>query len=235
MSVPPKCGDEVLLPPRYLGPVSYFAAIAAHRKAVVVDSMRFDKRCKDTHRCIIADTHGPVRLTVPIEKPVSMTAARWSDIVISAHDAWWHQHWVSLQSAYGRTPFFEYYVDDFARFFTAEAAGRRLTDWLHEIDRTLLRLLQIDTEVRFGSETDGGPGAADWCRGIPAGFRQIPEYYQVRQQKFGFLPDMSVVDLLFNMGPEAALVLDRIVGAVRASSMPAIDREYRAGSAGGGV
>ncbi len=210
MSMSPKRGDTILLPPRYLGSVSYFAAIASYRRAIVDDSMRFDKRSKVVHRCEIADTHGPVKLTVPIEKPVSMTAARWDDIVISAHGAWWHQHWVSLQSAYGRTPFFEFYADDFAPYFTAEAAGRRLTDWLHGLDRTLLRLLHIDTDVKFCSAIAEELDAVDCRRGNMPDFQQIP-YYQVRQEKFGFLPDMSVVDLLFNMGPEAALILDAMV------------------------
>lgn len=210
MNAPVKTGEAIILSPRYLGSVRSFAAISAHRHAVIDTTMRFDKRRKEVHRCTIADTHGPVRLTVPIEKPVSMTAARWEDIVISSHGAWWHQHWTALQSAYGRTPFFEFYADDFAPFFTSGAAGQKLTEWLEGIDRLMLGLLQIDTEVTFGEVSNGD--ASDY-RYKPVDFITDVAYYQVRQQKFGFLPDMSVADLLFNMGPEAPLVLDAMASA----------------------
>ena len=229
MSYAPKILDGIILAPRYLGSVEYFAAIAASRRAVIDTSLSFDKRRKETHRCEIADTHGPVRLTVPIEKPVSMTAARWSDIVISAHDAWWHRHWVTLQSAYGRTPFFEFYADDFAPLFTAAAAGRQLTQWIEDLDRLLLKYLQIDTEVTYGAP---GEFTGTDCRrkSLPE-IRPVP-YYQVRESKFGFLSGMSAVDLLFNMGPEAALVLDE---TVRAYAESGAARECRDGSCGAGA
>lgn len=196
----------IVLPPAYLGSVEYYAAMAAFPQATVDWGMKFDKRMKTAHRCDVADTHGVRQLTVPIVKPLSMSGARWSDIVISPHGAWWHVHLETLKSAYGRTPFFEYYLDEFERFYTSERAGERLADYCKGLDALLRRLMGVETAVR-----DDAPAIADGfdCRGrIPAGLVNTIPYYQVRSLSQGFLPGLSVVDLLFNMGPESIFILE---------------------------
>lgn len=196
----------IVLPPAYLGSVEYYAAMAAFPQATVDWGMKFDKRMKTAHRCDVADTHGVRQLTVPIVKPLSMTGARWSDIVISSHGAWWHVHLETLKSAYGRTPFFEYYLDEFERFYTSERAGERLADYCKGLDALLRRLMGVETAVR-----DDASAVADGfdCRGeIPAGLVNTIPYYQVRSLSQGFLPGLSVVDLLFNMGPESIFILE---------------------------
>ena len=117
----PRCNDgTLLLPPRLFGSTAYYAVMALYGSAVIDTSMHFDKRAKLTHRYSIADANGAVDLTVPIEKPDKTTGSTWRDIRISGHGQWWHVHLTALQSAYGRTPFFEYYIDDFLPLFTAE-------------------------------------------------------------------------------------------------------------------
>lgn len=196
----------IVLPPAYLGSVEYYAAMAAFPQATVDWGMKFDKRMKTAHRCDVADTHGVRQLTVPIVKPLSMSGARWSDIVISPHGAWWHVHLETLKSAYGRTPFFEYYLDEFERFYTSERAGERLADYCKGLDALLRRLMGVETAVR-----DDALAIADGfdCRGgIPAGLVNTIPYYQVRSLSQGFLPGLSAVDLLFNMGPESIFILE---------------------------
>ena len=177
---------SLILPPRYLAPAAWYAAVAAADRVTVDTSMRFDKRAKEVHRCVVADTHGPMQLTVPIVKPVSMTRASWADIEISGHGSWWHQHWVTLQSAYGRTPFFEFYADDFRPFYSPDVAGMKLVDYDMALDALVRRLLSHR----------------------PLDFIVEKEYYQVRALTRGFIPGMSVVDLLFNVGPESILLLE---------------------------
>ena len=193
----------LILPPRYLGSVDYYASIVRHGGARIAAGMRFDKRRKATHRCIIADTRGPLTLTVPIVKPVSLTNACWNDIVISDHNHWWNLHMTALRSAYGRTPFYEFYEDDFTAIINAGAAGRSLTDFDLDLDRLMRRLMGIsDCEITVSHETTTAvPDERDAA---------VVEYYQVRSAALGFLPHLSAADLLFNMGPESAVVLRKM-------------------------
>lgn len=196
----------LLLPPRFLGSVEYYAAMMAYTDAVIDTSMPFNKRQKATHRTRILDANGEAMVTVPIEKPESMSRACWSDIIVSGHDSWWVNAVTALRSAYGRTPFFEYYFDDFLPLLTASAAGRHLMEFTADFDRLLRRLLCIDTAVSYGPVNAISAPVADY-RSRTLDFVKPKEYYQLRAAKYGFHPSLSVVDLLFNLGPEAPLLL----------------------------
>lgn len=201
----------LILPPRYMGSAAYYALVNAFGKVTVDTGMRFDKRQKDTHRATIADTHGVRRLTVPIEKPVSMTGARWSDITISSHGSWWHAHWETLKSGYGRTPFFEYYADDFEPLFREDPARSPLMEFNRRLDSIIRRLMLIESEVVYGGEISHDGPIVDLRKGIPAEMVRDVPYYQVRALRHGFIPGLSAVDMLFNMGPESALILPQMV------------------------
>lgn len=204
----------IILTPAYLPGIEHYAALIAHPQAILHCGMKFDKRQKFMHRCNIADTHGTISLTIPVEKPVSMSGARWSDIKISGHDHWWNRHLTTLKSAYGRTPFFEYYLNDLLPFYTDRWVGTSLTDYNTALDNTIRRLLGVPTQVTCSTDTVitplPGTIVADHSRKPLQGIHTIP-YYQVRSQKHGFIPSMSIVDLLFNMGPESTLILHKML------------------------
>lgn len=189
-------GGSVILPVRYLAPVAWYAAAARASESAVDITARFDKRDKLTHRAAIVDANGLINLTVPIVKPQSLTGALISDIIISGHDNWWNIHLTALQSAYGRTPFFEFYEDDFKPFYTSQWEGRRLVDYTAALDALIRRLIGLPQAVA----PESGWHAAN--QDI-----ELPPYYQVRAGRFGFVGGLSIVDLLFNLGPEAILLL----------------------------
>lgn len=196
--------SPLLLPPRFMGSVAYYSHIM-HAPSVVIDShTRFDKRQKATHRTAIADANGVINITVPIEKNEMRGHTTWADILISGHGGWWKVALTALKSAYGRTPFFEYYLDDFEPFFTSEWVGRSVSDYDEQLDRLLRRLLQIPTPVGYARQPD-----EEYVRLLSPDTRPEPfePYYQVRSHRQGFIPNLSVVDLLFNLGPEAPLML----------------------------
>ncbi|MDE7407886.1 MAG: WbqC family protein [Muribaculaceae bacterium] len=130
-----------LLAPQYFGSIAWYAALASHSHAVIDCGMRFDKRMKTVHRCSIAGNDGPLALTVPISKPVSMTRARWHDIEVSRHGQWWHVHRTALESAYGRTPYFEFYIDRFKPWLecwsNTDNTSVRLTDMVLALDEKI--------------------------------------------------------------------------------------------------
>ncbi|MDE6126682.1 MAG: WbqC family protein, partial [Muribaculaceae bacterium] len=154
-------GGSVTLPPRYFGSVAYYALMAAYPEATIALGTLYDKRQKAVHRCDIADTHGPVSLTAAVGKPHGLRMARWADVPLSPHGRWWHIHRVTLESAYGRTPFFEYYADTILPLIleiTADSDGIVLENRSEaqtigaldrRIDETLRPLLGIETIVSY--------------------------------------------------------------------------------------
>lgn len=188
----------IVMPPRLCASVDYYAHVWRYGNYRQDWNGRFDKRDKDTHRFTIADTRGTLSLTVPIAKPTS-SHCRWSEIEISTHGAWWDVHRVALESAYGRTPFFEFYIDRFLPMLTVGVEERypRLSTlalaWDTQI-RNILTLPQPDPQTE--SESD----SSDFSE-------SLPPYYQVRADKLGFIPHLSILDLIFNLGPESPLYL----------------------------
>ena len=139
------------------------------------------------------------------------------DIEISDHGNWRHLHWNAIESAYNHTPFFEYYKDDFRPFY--EKKYRFLIDFNEDLRRLVCSLIDMQPAVQYTSsyQTQLPADAEDFRERIhpKKDFRQENPtfnplaYYQVFQQRLGFLPNLSIIDLLFNMGPESLLVLQQ--------------------------
>lgn len=203
-------GSVAVLPSSFCADVAYYAALASHPVAVIDYSVRFDKRAKHTHRTTIASTHGPLTLTVPIQKPDITHGALWNQILVSSHGEWWHIHTTALESAYGRTPFFEYYADSILPLLGENAVNRPITDLNAALDSVIRSILGIDTTIILETELDSGLVVHDYRRSLPV-INNQPPYYQVRADKLGFLPSMSILDLIFNLGPEAPLYLHKLI------------------------
>jgi hypothetical protein len=165
------------------------------------------------NRCMIATANGIQSLSVPVENPTT-DKCPIKDVRISDHGKWRHLHWQALVSAYGMSPFFEYYQDDFAPFY--ERNHQFLFDFNEQLRLTVCELLDIQPEVHY--TTGFHPVVQNDFREIirpkyperDDSFESQP-YYQVFQGKYGFLPNLSIVDLLFNMGPESVIVLQRSI------------------------
>jgi len=199
---------HLTLPPRLCGGIElYVRAWAAGSYAMDWDTA-FDKRDKATHRFTIADTRGRLDLTVPIAKPAS-SRCRWSEIGVSTHGAWWDVHRVALESAYGRTPYFEFYIDRFLPMLTVGVTDRypRLCDLASAWDEQIADILGlIRDDAREATEHDS--------RLEEAADLQIPPYRQVRASRLGFLPGLSVLDLIFNLGPESQIYLNDLANTL---------------------
>ena len=204
--------ESVLLSSAYLAPVEYYVKLFAYPVAYME---RFDHYVKQTYRnrCVIASAEGPLALTVPTEKG-SEAKALMKDVRISDHGNWRHVHWNAFVAGYKHSPFFDYYADEFHRFF--ETKYEFLYDFNEELCEWMCR--QIDICPKLLPTTDyrsDVPDADDFRERIhpkKAYADFDPEfspkaYYQVFDAKLGFLPNLSIADLLFNMGPESLLVL----------------------------
>ena len=204
----PQGNLSVCLSSAYLAPVEYYAALA---KAETVYLECCDYYVKQTYRnrCHIAAANGLMALSIPVEKP-GKEKALIRDIRISEHADWQMNHWKSIESAYRSTPFFEYYKDDLLPFY--EKQWTFLWDLNLELQAKLLELIDINPVIRFTEEYQPSlVGIQDLRDSIHPKKANLVEshnpYYQVFEQKFGFQPNLSIIDLLFNMGNESILTL----------------------------
>ena len=229
---------KALLSTTYFGPVQWYQKLY-RSEAVQIEQWESFQKQTYRNRCLIATTQGIQALTVPVERG---TSSLMKDIRISDHGNWRHLHWNALVSAYGESPFYEYYQDDIRPFF--EKRWEFLFDYNEEIRMKMCELLDIQPKVgytsafvnhgdrhhdlrdasitvpvpmihdlREASITVPVPMIHDLREAInPKHPQPDPDfepkpYYQVYRQKHGFLPNLSILDLLFNMGPEGIFFL----------------------------
>ncbi len=203
----------IYLSSAYLAPVEYFSKLKAYDKIYIE---QHDHYVKQTYRnrCNIAGPEGVLSLSVPIIRPDTPKCAM-KDIRISDHGNWRHLHWNAIESAYNNTPFFEYYKDDLRPFY--ENKYTFLADFNEELRCKICELMDISPVVEHTASyhTDFLPDEADYREVIhpKKDYTEVDKdflpkpYYQVFESRHGFLPNLSVIDLLFNMGPESVLVL----------------------------
>jgi hypothetical protein len=198
-----------LLSTTYFGPVQWYQKLYRYNCVLIEQHETFQKQTY-RNRCLIATTQGVQALTVPIEHSMfNVQSIRLSD-----HGEWRRQHWQAIQSAYGESPFFEYYEDDLRPFFT-ERRWELLLDFNDAICQKMCELIDIHPKIKRTTEylkpqTSNQIDFRDVIR--PKHPLSDPEfcakpYYQVFAQKHGFLPNLSILDLLLNMGPESIFFL----------------------------
>ena len=207
----------IYLTSAYLAPVEYYVKLLECDKAYIE---RHDHYIKQTYRnrCMIAATDGPLSLTIPTEKSDSLKCPM-KDIRISDDGNWRPMHWNALVSNYRNSPFFEYYADDFRPFY--EKKYTFLWDYNQEICELVCSLIDIHPLMDGTNEyrTEFLNDEMDYREVIhPKKDYRIADpsfvaepYYQVFKEKLGFLSNLSIADLLFNMGPESLLVLQKCI------------------------
>lgn len=137
---------KALLSTTYFGPVQWYQKLY-HSEAVEIEQWESFQKQTYRSRCLIATTQGIQALTVPVERS---TVNSIKDIRISDHGNWRHLHWNALMSAYGESPFFEYYQDDIRPFF--ENRWTYLLDFNEAIRQKMCELLDIQPKVSFSLE-----------------------------------------------------------------------------------
>ncbi|GAB6119769.1 WbqC family protein [Dysgonomonas termitidis] len=206
--------NDIYLSSAYLAPVQYYTKFLLANRIFIEQN---DNYIKQTYRnrCTIVSANGGISLSIPVEHS-SKDKTLMKDIRIAGHGNWQHMHWNAIVSAYNSTPFFEYYQDDFYPFYHKKYSF--LFDYNKELNDLILRLLdinlpQIEYTAAYKTELADTESdlrelihpKKDW-KSLDPDFSPIP-YYQVFEQKFGFIANMSIIDLLFNMGNESQIVL----------------------------
>ena len=160
------------------------------------------------NRCTIDSPNGPLNLSIPVDKSTFVEGkCLMKDVRISTHSDWQHQHWYALETSYFNSPFFEYLQDDFRPLY--EKKWNFLMDFNESLIQKCCEMLDIQPNI---SRTNSYVGVSHLSPLTSHLSPHTPHlsphtYYQVFQQKHGFLPDLSIIDLIFNMGKESQLFL----------------------------
>ena len=205
--------NSILLSTAYFAPIRYFSKLAVYPEIYIEKHENFVKQTY-RNRTIILGANGPVPLIVPVEKGRDRKV-RIADLRIAYDEEWQRNHWRTIFSAYNSSPFFEYYVPDIEVFFKKKY--RYLFDFNQQITQTILELLEIESTL---IHTDDFEQIPEECLNFreqisPKTHLVLPDpnyeaqaYTQVFSEKFGFVPDLSILDLLFSEGPSAAEILE---------------------------
>lgn len=208
----PQNQKPVLLSTAYLPPVQYISKFLMNREVLLEKHENYQKQSY-RNRCYICGANGRLTLVIPVIKPKEHFCGI-SDVRIDYEKKWQRIHWKSIESAYRLSPYFEFYADDLAGLFQKQID--KLFDWNLAVLKFILDKLNIRAGMGFTeSYTTPDDRQYDYRQSIhpkerlskpDPSFKVIP-YQQVFTERFGFLPNMSIIDLIFNEGRHASDVI----------------------------
>ncbi len=209
-SIPEK--KKILLPTAYLPPVHYFMLMATAEEVFIEQWETYPKQTY-RNRCEIYSPNGKIPLIIPVTKPQG-NHTMTKDIIVSEHENWQAMHWRAIRTAYANSPFFLYYRDELEPFFNERP--EKLLEFNMRLLKTLLSVIGMEIEIRLTTQYIRTPHDMKDYRTVVSPKRKFnlfrqKNYYQTFEEKFGFIPRLSIIDLLFNLGPET---LDYLTGAV---------------------
>nr|WP_316929490.1 WbqC family protein [Arcticibacter svalbardensis] len=197
-----------IFPSFYLPPVEYFSQMKAHNDQIIVEGCEHYKKQTFRSRATIHSPQGKLDLIIPVLKGANLQTDI-KDVKISYDFDWQRLHWQSIQTAYRRSAYFEYYEDDFKVFYTQK--WEFLFDYNMELLDFLIRNLKLDLPYTFSTSYEEQYVDLDDYRDSIHPKRTpisaFKPYFQVFDDRNGFIPNLTVVDLLFNQGPQSSSYL----------------------------
>ena len=190
------------------------ALLANNSRDVIIEKEETYPKQTYRNRCKIMTANGVLNLTIPVEK-LNGNTTKTKDIKIINSSQWYINHWRAINSAYSGSPFFLYYKDDLEHFFKGNYDN--LLKFNNELLNELLNLIGIKCSIEFSNsftKPNNSNQELDYRYSISpkisSDFRHTEEYYQVFSNKFNFTPNLSIMDLLFNIGPETKNYLETV-------------------------
>jgi len=190
--------NNPLLSTAYLAPISYYAILLKQNNSMIEYHEHFIKK-SIRNRCDIMNTNGRLSLSIPVNRKTK-TKTKISKIKISYAENWQKSHWKSIVSSYNSSPFFEYYKDKLKPYFLKEE--EYLIDFNNNLQKEILALLKIKFKITYNSIYKRTGDFTDLRDNNSIKINTI-RYDQVFMEKHKFINNLSIIDLLFNMGPES--------------------------------
>ena len=184
-------------------------ALLSRREKVVIQTQAFYQKQTYRNRTTIAGANGILNLSIPVKRSSKERRLKDNEVRINYDEQWQKNHWKSFKSAYSSSPFFEYYEDELKEaFFTHKS---KLIDFNINLLYLFLEWCEIEVEISMSQEeVDFNPTTNMLISSKEEPPLAFPKYTQVFDNKFGFIPNLSVLDLISNLGPESSSYLNLI-------------------------
>ena len=199
--------QSAILSTAYLAPIQYYSKLKNYQNCLIEHFEHFPKQTYRS-RCDVYSPNGILKLSIPLVKRNHRQIIK--DIRISYDHDWQKLHWRSLESCYRRSPFFEYFEDDLLPYYTDKKFDF-LIDLNEALQQEILKLLKLKTNYHFTTEHHKTYSDTDDFRDLISPKKELSKdadfisqpYMQVFESNHGFIPNLSIVDVLFNQGSKA--------------------------------
>lgn len=204
--------NNILLSTAYFAPVHFYSRVLAQSNVFIEQFENFNKQTY-RNRCEVLGGNGPITLIVPVVKGRGAKILI-KDLKIAYEMDWQRNHWRTIFSAYNSSPFFEYYQDDLEPIFKKK--WKYLLDLNQETNRKIYEILELEGKVKLTQDFEEIPEGTLNLRETISPKNNVQkdpafrpkEYTQVFTDKYGFTPNLSILDLLFNEGPNSYTILE---------------------------
>lgn len=197
--------NNVLLPVFYLPPVQWFAEFMDENNNVVFEEWENFPKQTYRNRTEIYGANGKLALIIPTKHTGSRL---YKETEISYAENWQKLHWKSIKTAYQSSPYFEFYEHQLEDIYSVQTEN--LMEFNFRALNIILKILKTEKKFASTSAYEREPEATDFRDSFSAKKdteSASKEYYQVFSDKLGYIPNLSIVDLLCNLGPESATYL----------------------------
>ena len=197
-----------IFPLFYLPPIEFFSKLSQYKENVLLERAEHFPKQTYRNRACIHSPQGKLDLIVPVIKG-SKVHTKVKDVRISYDFDWQRLHWLSLQSSYRSSAYFEFYEDEFAPFY--EKKFDFLFDYNEALLKVILKALKLNISYNYQDSYEKEySDLIDFRSSIHPKINNVASnkpYFQVFDERNGFIPNLSIVDLLFSQGPQSGQYL----------------------------
>ncbi len=187
---------EQVFPLLYFGPTSYYRILAQNEVNLWAVEERYSKQTL-RNRCSIYGANGKITLSLPVQR-IHGKDTEMAEALLSYAEPWQQIHWRSIKSAYGRSPYFEFYEDKFEVLYSKKQT--HLLDFLIHCNALILDIFKMKhPAINRETVNNEQQKRLDFLANIEA-YPEEKQYYQIFEDRHGFIPNLSVLDWIFHCG-----------------------------------